>query len=166
MAPRKQAQVAEPEPEEVEETEQDLTQYATKDITFTMEGFADWLIEFVYEGELPKDMDEETFRRGVYLGGSRRMEFQRSEWWKEVRAEHKAEQAEARAAKAAEKEAASEEAPAPKRGKAATNVTSTSSTAKPSRRGAAAAAAAPAPAAKTRTRRGTTAAAAPAEAPF
>src|SRR5438477_979183 len=77
---------SEPEPE-VEETrasrngEKDFTSYADKEVTPTMEAFADFLIQHVYEDELPVDMDEESFRKGVSLGGSVRMDFQRSDFW-------------------------------------------------------------------------------------
>jgi len=155
MAPRTKPQlVNEAEVDEAEDSEKDYTVYADKDTTFTMENFATWLIDEVYEGKLPKDMDEDVFRKGVALGGSLRMEFQRSEWWKEVRAEHQAEREAEKATKAKAKAAeAAEEEPAPRkpaRGKAST-VTSTSTTTK---------------AAPARSARRGRAASAPAEAPF
>jgi hypothetical protein len=61
--------------------DKDFTVYADKQITPTMEAFADFLIDEVYDGELPDEMDEDTFRRGVALGGSIRMDFQRSDFW-------------------------------------------------------------------------------------
>src|ERR1700751_631121 len=72
----------EPEPEPVESNgSKDYTVYADKPITPTMEAFADFLIDDVYEGDLPKGFDEDSFRKGVALGGSTRMDFQRSEYW-------------------------------------------------------------------------------------
>ena len=59
---------AEPEPE-VEETkaesngEKDFTLYADKEITPTMEAFAEFLIDEVFEGDLG-DYDEDSFRKG------------------------------------------------------------------------------------------------------
>jgi hypothetical protein len=75
----------EPEPEDTSAMngERDYTVYADKPITSTMVAFADWLIDEVYDGELPEDMDEDTFRRAVSLGGSTRAYFQRSEYWNE-----------------------------------------------------------------------------------
>jgi hypothetical protein len=55
----------EPEPEETRASqngEKDYTLYADKDITATMEAFADFLIDEVFEGELPRGFDEESFR--------------------------------------------------------------------------------------------------------
>ena len=60
----------------------DLTRYATAKPTATMEAFADFLIAEVFGGKLPKGVDEVSFRTGVALGGSTRMDFQRSETWK------------------------------------------------------------------------------------
>ena len=59
-----------------------LRDYATKAPTETMVAFADWLIAEVYGGELPKGVSEEAFRKGVALGGSTRMDFQKSDFWK------------------------------------------------------------------------------------
>jgi hypothetical protein len=39
--------------------EKDYTIYADKEITSTMEAFADFLIDEVYEGDLPEEFDEE-----------------------------------------------------------------------------------------------------------
>ena len=55
--------------------------YATKEISPTMAAFADFLIEEVYGGNLPKDFDEATFRKAVALGGSTRGYFQKSSRW-------------------------------------------------------------------------------------
>jgi hypothetical protein len=86
--------------------DKDYTVYADKDITPTMDAFADFLIEEVYEGELPPDMDEESFRKGVALGGSVRMDFQRSSFWAEDPRNRKNKQAE---------EEEEEEEPTPRR---------------------------------------------------
>jgi hypothetical protein len=54
--------------------ERDFTAYADKPITTTMEAFAAWLEEVTgYE------VDE----RSVALGGTLRMDFQKSDWWRE-----------------------------------------------------------------------------------
>ena len=60
----------------------DYTTYATAKATDTMEAFADFLIAEVYGGQLPKGVSEVAFRKGVQLGGSLRMDFQKSESWK------------------------------------------------------------------------------------
>jgi hypothetical protein len=60
----------------------DYTTYATAKATDTMEAFADFLIAEVFGGTLPKGMTEAAFRKGVQLGGSLRMDFQKSESWK------------------------------------------------------------------------------------
>lgn len=60
----------------------DVTGYATAEVTETMDAFADYLIAEVYGGELPEEMDEATFRKAVALGGSTRMYFQKSDFWK------------------------------------------------------------------------------------
>jgi hypothetical protein len=60
----------------------DFKAYATAKPTDTMVAFADWLLAEVYEGKLPKGMDEASFRAGVALGGSTRGYFQKSEAWK------------------------------------------------------------------------------------
>jgi hypothetical protein len=60
----------------------DMTKYASDGISDTMAAFADYLIAEVYGGELPKGMDEATFRKAVALGGSTRGYFQKSEAWK------------------------------------------------------------------------------------
>lgn len=106
MPPRKARSAPEPEPEveETEEVAKDYTVYADKAPTATMQDFAEWLISEVYEGEVP--VDEEGFREGVRLGGTLRMEFQRSDFCKERRAERQA-------ARAAGTEEAEEEEEAP-----------------------------------------------------
>jgi hypothetical protein len=99
----------EPEPEETTANlngDKDYTVYADKDITPTMDAFADFLVEEVYEGELPEEFDEESFRKGVALGGSVRMDFQRSSFWAEDPRNRKNKQVE---------EEEEEEAPAPRR---------------------------------------------------
>lgn len=60
----------------------DLAKLADASATPTMEAFADFLIAKVYGGTLPKGVDEKSFREGVRLGGSTRMDFQRSDEWK------------------------------------------------------------------------------------
>ena len=69
------------EPKAASNGEKDYTAYADKEITPTMDAFGDFLIDEVYEGELPEDFDEDSFRKGVALGGSVRMDFQRSDYW-------------------------------------------------------------------------------------
>jgi len=64
-----------------EETERDFTIYAEKEPTGTMVAFADWLID-VCELEFPNGKAEENFRFGVQLGGTLRMEFQASDYWR------------------------------------------------------------------------------------
>jgi hypothetical protein len=60
----------------------DYRTYATKEITPTMDAFADWILDEVFAGELPEDVSDESFRKSVALAGSLRMEFQRSDFWK------------------------------------------------------------------------------------
>jgi hypothetical protein len=64
-----------------EETERDFTLYAEKDATGTMQAFADWLIE-VCDLEFPNGKAEDQFRFGVQLGGTLRMDFQASDYWR------------------------------------------------------------------------------------
>ena len=71
----------------------DYTAYANKDATDTMLDFGDWLISEVY-GDKYKG-DEDSFRDGVRLGGTLRMEFQRSDLNQERRAARKAEREQA-----------------------------------------------------------------------
>jgi hypothetical protein len=60
----------------------DLTRYATAPATPTMEAFGEFLIAEVFGGTLPKGIDRASFLKGVALGGSTRMDFQKSEAWK------------------------------------------------------------------------------------
>jgi hypothetical protein len=60
----------------------EMSNYATAEATPTMTAFADFLIEEVFGGKLPKGLDEASFRKGVALGGSTRGYFQKSEAWK------------------------------------------------------------------------------------
>jgi hypothetical protein len=97
----------------------DLTRYADAKPTETMTAFADFLIVAVYGGELPDGIDEESFRKGVALGGSTRNYFQASDEWKSdprnylanveanraTKAAERAERAKIAAKKAAEREA-------------------------------------------------------------
>jgi hypothetical protein len=119
----RRAQVAEPEPEVEEAGELDYSVYAGKDATPTMEHFGIWIIDEVFGGEFPgKQNEEDAFLDGVRLGGTLRMEFQRSEYWKETReqlkADREAERAEARSTRSAKngkaepEEEDEEEAPA------------------------------------------------------
>ena len=80
----RRAQVAAPEPEEMEE-EKDYTVYADKEITATMVDFHEWL-----EDVTGAKLDQ----RSVALGGTLRMEFQKSDFNRERRAERQAERAE------------------------------------------------------------------------
>lgn len=64
-----------------DEAERDFTIYADKKPTGTMEAFADWLIEEVGL-EFATKKEEHQFREGVRLGGTLRMEFQGSEYWR------------------------------------------------------------------------------------
>jgi hypothetical protein len=107
------ARRAAPDPEPDEEAK-DYTAYADKDPTPTMEDFADWLIAEVFEDNL-EDLDEDSFREGVRLGGTLRMEFQASEFNQTRRAERAAEREDAAAAKSKP-----EAAKPARRGKAAT----------------------------------------------
>ena len=80
-----------------------MTEYAGATATPTMEAFADYLIAEVFEGKLPKGVDEASFRKGVALGGSLRTPFQKSEFWKADPRNYLANVEANRAAKAAEK---------------------------------------------------------------
>ncbi len=81
----------------------DMKNYATAEITPTMEAFADFLVKEVFGGTLPKGMDLASFRRGVALGGSTRGHFQKSEAWKADPRNYLANVEANREAKAAEK---------------------------------------------------------------
>jgi hypothetical protein len=59
-----------------------MTDFAGSKASDTMTAFADFLIAEVYDGKLPKGVDEASFREGVRLGGSTRGYFQKSESWK------------------------------------------------------------------------------------
>lgn len=91
---------ADEEEEEADEDEEekDYTPYAGKAPTPTMTDFGDWLLAEVYGDDLPEDFDEQSFREGVRLGGTLRMEFQRSDFCRERREERKAAAAAAKAA--------------------------------------------------------------------
>jgi hypothetical protein len=131
----RRAAVAEPEVEETDEAP-DYTAYADKEITATMEDFHEWL-----EQEVGIKLD----LRSVALGGTLRMEFQKSQFNKDRRAERQA----ARAAGNGAAEEAEPEAPAKpaRRGRQAAAATSakpgpakgagkaTAATPGPSRRG-------------------------------
>lgn len=56
--------------------------YATRETTPTMKAFGDWILAEVYGGELPENLDPVTFYRSVALGGSLRMDFQKSDFWR------------------------------------------------------------------------------------
>jgi hypothetical protein len=83
-AKRGAAAVAEPEVEETEEGEKDYTVYAEKPITQTMVDFHQWLEDVV---------GVELDPRSVALGGTLRMEFQKSDFNREQRAKRQAERA-------------------------------------------------------------------------
>jgi hypothetical protein len=83
----------------------DVTGYATREISPTMEAFADYLVSEVFGGTLPDGIDEVAFRKGVALGGSTRGYFQASEYWKDDRRNYLA-NVEKNAAKKAEERAA------------------------------------------------------------
>jgi hypothetical protein len=87
----------------------DYRSYATSEISPTMAAFADFLIAEVYEGKLPADFDEATFRRAVALGGSTRGYFQKSEAWHSDPRNYLANVDANRAAKAVEAAARAEE---------------------------------------------------------
>src|SRR5580765_7208781 len=121
---RKSAPEPEPEVEDraSQNGEKDYTLYADKEITPTMEAFGDFLIDEVYEGELPRGFDEESFRKGVALGGSVRMDFQRSDYWaqdernrKNREPEEAEEEPTPRRSGRASRRAQAEETPAPPR---------------------------------------------------
>lgn len=90
----------------------ELAEYATKNISDTMEAFADFVIAEVYGGELPEGVDEETLRKGIALGGSLRTPFQKSEFWKNDSRNYLANVEANRAAKTAEKAARAKDAAA------------------------------------------------------
>lgn len=136
MAPKgRAAAVAEPEVTE-EEAAPDYTGYADKGPTPTMADFVEWLEIEVYGGEFPGTAKEQAaFANGVRLGGTLRMEFQKSDFNIERREERRAERA-----VATEEEPADETeavAPAkPARGRAtATAKPAATATAKPATRG-------------------------------
>jgi hypothetical protein len=106
---------AEPEVEETEDAAPDYTGYATKQPTATMTDFADWLLEegAVAEDAVKNEALEHAFREGVRLGGTLRMEFQRSDFNVTRREERKAAREAAAAAEPEEEEAP---AKAPARG--------------------------------------------------
>lgn len=62
--------------------DRDYTVYVTKDPTVTMAAFADWLID-VTGIEFTSERAEDAFIKGVQLGGTLRMDFQKSDWWQE-----------------------------------------------------------------------------------
>jgi hypothetical protein len=114
-----------------EETEPDYTTYAGKAPTATMTDFADWLTDVVYGGEYPGSAKEtDAFRNGVRLGGTLRMEFQRSDFNQERREER-------RAAPKAEADGgeAAPAAPRPTRGRPAKGAAATQPTATTATRG-------------------------------
>lgn len=96
------------EDDEDEEAAKDYTVYADKEPTPTMSDFADWLEEEVGL-EFETEQEAAIFRMGVRLGGTLRMEFQRSDFNRERRAERKSAKAAkpkaAETAKAAKKPA-------------------------------------------------------------
>ena len=148
------------EPEEVEEVEaeeaesdetKDYTGYADKTPTATMQDFHDWLVEEVYDGELPFEDTEEAFLKGVHLGGTLRMEFQRSDFNRERRAARKAAKPAAAEAEDPEETEEAEEKPAVRK---TTRTKAAASTTRPAGKPAAA------------RRRGGKPAAAAAEAPY
>lgn len=159
----------------VEEEERDFTIYADKAPTNTMQAFADWLIDVVGL-EFKTKAAEQEFRDGVRLGGTLRMEFQASDFWKEHDLNPRAPQNQngksaskpaatgrGKVAAKTEDEDTEEEAPAKastratsRRGTAAKAGTSTKAGAKPTTRGKPAA----------RGRRGAAAAASTGEAPY
>lgn len=107
---------AAPAVEDTEEVgEKDYTGYAGKAPTATMVDFADWLIQEGAVGEFPSKAAEAAFRDGVRLGGTLRMEFQKSDFNQERRAERQATRAQEVAAEVDSEPAA----PKPARGKAA-----------------------------------------------
>jgi hypothetical protein len=83
---------AAPAVEETEEGPKDYTVYATKEATPTMVDFAQWLIDEVGL-TFQTAAAEAAFRKGVHLGGTLRMEFQRSDFNREQRAARAAERA-------------------------------------------------------------------------
>jgi hypothetical protein len=82
---RSRTRQPEPEPEPQDNGERDYTPYATKPATVTMEQFGFWLLEVTeLDGTYREGSKEEAaFLRGVQLGGTLRMDFQRSDWWKD-----------------------------------------------------------------------------------
>lgn len=162
MAPRGRAAAVQAEPEHMteEETEKDYTAYADKEATPTMADFTEWLEEEVYGGvysEVPAERD--AFLDGVRLGGTLRMEYQRSDFCRDRREQRRAERATATAETETETEGETgEEAKKP-----AKPARGPRTAAKPVAAKAASKPAASAPA-RSRPRRG--AAAATAEAPF
>jgi hypothetical protein len=98
----------------------EYTGHATKAITPTQEAFAEWILAEVFDGNLPKGLNKESFNRAIALGGSLRSQFQKSEWWKadsrnylanvDARRETKAREALERAEERAKRDAARIEA--------------------------------------------------------
>lgn len=108
---RKTAMAKAPAVEEVEETngEKDYTVYADKPATATMVDFATWLKDEV--GLEFTGKEEAAFDKGVQLGGTLRMDFQRSEFNVSQREARRA----AREAEAENEPEAEAAAPAPRR---------------------------------------------------
>lgn len=72
--------------------EKDYTVYAGKPATPLMQDFAEWIKQEVGV-DFPSKAAEAAFDNGVRLGGTLRMEFQKSDFCKERRAERQAEKA-------------------------------------------------------------------------
>lgn len=100
-----------------EGVERDLTQYATKPATASLEYYAEWIPEATGYDPAAAKSKQEAFERGVYLAVTLHRDFQTSpenqefkERLKATRAEEaeaaRAEREEAKAAKQAEREAA------------------------------------------------------------
>jgi hypothetical protein len=109
----------------------DYTPYAGKSPTPTMTDFSDWLLAEVYGDDLPEGFDEDTFREGVRLGGTLRMEFQRSDFCRERREERKMAAAKAAAKPAKTTKAAKAEPETPAKPAKPSKPTAAKPTAKP-----------------------------------
>jgi hypothetical protein len=93
----------EDEDEDVEGSDEpDYTPYASKPITATMQDFADWMDFAIFEpvGESVAEIGASDPTRLIAIAGTARMEFQRSDFNKERRAERQAAAASAKAEKA------------------------------------------------------------------
>lgn len=115
VMPARARAAVEPEVEATEPEDngvKDYTGYATKEPTAAMQDYVQWLGDVGAKPEFGTQKEEAAFAHGVRLGGTLRMEFQRSEFNQAQREARRAAKLADSAAEPAEAEV--EEAPAPK----------------------------------------------------